>query len=95
MHFILKLLLTLVALNLAYTTFLYSWVTDDDIPNLPKHPAQRFMTLFYFTITTSTGTGYGDFTAKSTRARMCMSAFMLTFFVVVFCSQFFIAKMQA
>ena len=81
-HVILKFLMALMAFNIAYTAFLYAWVTDDDIPNLPKDPVQRFLTLLYFTITTSTGTGYGDFTAKSLRARMSMAAFMVSSFMI-------------
>jgi hypothetical protein len=52
--------------------------TDDDLTNLPTHPAERFVALFYFTVTTVTSTGYGDIAPTSVRARLVSSAIQLT-----------------
>jgi hypothetical protein len=68
---------SLIVFNFAFAAFLYSWVTDDDISNLPKDPKERFMALVYFTVTTSTSTGYGDIVPKSIRARMVSSALQI------------------
>lgn len=77
------LLASLVVVNLLFAVFLYTWATDDDISNLPKDPAQRFMALFYFSVTTSTSTGYGDIVPKSVRARMFSVALQLLMFAIV------------
>ena len=78
-----KLVAILLAINLAFATFLYSWATDDDISNLPKDPKERFLALMYFTVTTSTTTGYGDIVPKSPRARVASSALQITMAVLV------------
>ena len=78
-----KLVAILLVVNFAFATFLYSWATDDDISNLPKDPKERFMALVYFTVTTSTSTGYGDIVPKSIRARMVSSALQIIMLVLV------------
>ena len=78
-----KLVAILLALNFVFAAFLYSWVTDDDISNLPKERKERFWALFYFTVTTSTSTGYGDIVPKSIRARMTSSALQILMLVLV------------
>jgi hypothetical protein len=78
-----KLVAILLAINFAFAVFLYSWVTDDDISNLPKDPKERFVTLLYFTVTTSTTTGYGDIVPKSTRARMLSSTLQLVMSILI------------
>jgi len=78
-----KLVAILLVLNFAFAAFLYSWATDDDISNLPKDPKERFMALLYFTVTTSTSTGYGDIVPKSIRARMVSSTLQIIMLVLV------------
>lgn len=78
-----KLVAILLVVNFAFAAFLYSWATDDDISNLPKDPKERFMALVYFTVTTSTSTGYGDIVPKSIRARMVSSALQIIMLVLV------------
>jgi CBS domain containing-hemolysin-like protein len=78
-----KLVAILLALNFAFAVFLYSWATDDDISNLPKDPKERFSALLYFTVTTSTSTGYGDIVPKSIRARMASSVLQLVMLVLI------------
>jgi hypothetical protein len=41
------------------------------------------MALFYYTVTTSTSTGYGDIVPKSTRARAASVAVQLVMFSLV------------
>jgi hypothetical protein len=79
----LKLVAILLAINFAVAAFLYSWATDDDISNLPKDPKERFWALVYFTVTTSTSTGYGDIVPKSIRARMLSSALQIIMLILV------------
>lgn len=78
-----KLLAILLVLNVAFAAFLYSWATDDDISNLPKDPRERFAALLYFTVTTSTSTGYGDIVPKSIRARMASSTLQIFMLALV------------
>lgn len=78
-----KLLVILLVVNFAVAAFLYSWATDDDVSNLPKDPKERFWALVYFTVTTSTSTGYGDIVPKSVRARMFSSALQILMLILV------------
>jgi hypothetical protein len=78
-----KLVAILLVINFAFAAFLYSWATDDDISNLPKDPKERFWALLYFSVTTSTSTGYGDIVPKSIRARMISSVLQILMLVLV------------
>ena len=78
-----KLISVFFIFNLIFALFLFAWVTDDDISNLPKDPFQRYIALLYFTITTSTTTGYGDIVPKTIRARMTSSFLQITMFAIV------------
>jgi hypothetical protein len=73
----------ILLMNIVFSLFLYSWVTDNDITNLPKNKRERFMAILYFTITTSTSTGYGDIVPKSVRARIASSMLQVFMFAVV------------
>jgi uncharacterized membrane protein YkvI len=72
-----KLIVYVILCVLAFTTFLYSWATDDDFHGLPKKREERLPTLFYFSMSTISSIGYGDVYPKSVRARMSVVAFML------------------
>jgi CBS domain containing-hemolysin-like protein len=78
-----KLVAILLVVNFVFAAFLYSWATDDDISNLPKDPKERFWAILYFTVTTSTSTGYGDIVPKSIRARMASSVLQLVMLVLI------------
>jgi len=78
-----QLIVLLLVVNVIFTVFLYSWVTDDDITNLPKKPSERFMALLYYNVTTSTSTGYGDIVPKSTRARVASMAVQIVMLSIV------------
>lgn len=78
-----QLLSLIITVNLLFAAFMYMWATDDDISNLPKEPGKRFMALFYFSVTTSTSTGYGDIVPKSIRARAFSVALQLLMFTIV------------
>lgn len=78
-----QLIVILLIVNVIFSAFLYSWVTDDDITNLPKKPSERFMAIFYYTVTTSTSTGYGDIVPKSARARVASMALQIVMFSIV------------
>ena len=78
-----KLIVTLLIVNVIFSAFLYSWVTDDDIKNLPKDPRERFMAIIYYTVTTSTSTGYGDIVPVSTRARVASMSVQIVMFALI------------
>ena len=80
---VVQLIVALLIVNVIFSAFLYSWVTDDDITNLPKKPSERFMAIFYYNVTTSTTTGFGDIVPKSTRARAISMAHQLVMFSIV------------
>ena len=81
---VLKLLATLIAANAAFAAILFSWVTNDDISGLESSTGfKRFLDLFYYTVVTSTGTGYGDMVPKTKRARLVMSLLMLTMLAIL------------
>lgn len=63
--------------NFTFAIFLFFIITDDDIPDLPAHPLDRFANIFYFCIKTYSTTGYGDLYPKSTKIRLIMSMYML------------------
>lgn len=64
-----------------FTVFLHTWVTKDDIQNLPEDPKERLPTLFYFSTVTLTTVGYGDIYPKSVRARMAVTLFIIFSYV--------------
>jgi len=70
----------ILTINLLFSLFLFSWVTDDDVSNLPKSPTERFISIFYYLITTFTTTGYGDIYAKSNRMKLIISFYMISVF---------------
>ncbi len=66
--------------NVAFAMFLYPWVTDDDIENLPKDPVDRAWTLFFFSVTSCTTIGFGEFGSirlKSRRLKIVVTLFIL------------------
>ena len=77
------LMFLFLIMNLVFSLFLYTWVTDNDISNLPKNKRERFMAILYFTITTSTSTGYGDIVPKSVRARIASSMLQVFMFAMI------------
>lgn len=70
----------ILMINLFFTIILFAWVTDDDLNNIPKAWGERFVSIFYYLITTFTTTGYGDIYAKSVRMKLFISAYMLIVF---------------
>ncbi len=78
-----QLMILFLIMNLLFSLFLYTWVTDNDISNLPKNKHERFMAILYFTITTSTSTGYGDIVPKSVRARIASSVLQVFMFAMI------------
>jgi len=67
-------------INLFFTIILFTWATDDDLNNIPKAWGERFVSIFYYLITTFTTTGYGDIYAKSVRMKLFISAYMIIVF---------------
>jgi hypothetical protein len=77
-----KVALFAIFINFIVTLFLFTWVTDDDVNNIPEAPLSRFVSLFYYSITTFSTTGYGDITAKSNRMKLFISLYMILIFAV-------------
>jgi hypothetical protein len=66
--------------NVAFALFLYLWVTDDDIENLPKEPSERAWALFFVAVTSFTTIGFGEFGSirvKSRRLKIGVTFFIL------------------
>ena len=66
--------------NLVFTLFLYLWVTDDDIENLPKEPSEKAWTLFFVSVTSFTTIGFGEYGSvkiKSKRLKIGITFFIL------------------
>jgi hypothetical protein len=70
----------IIMINLFFTMILLTWVTDDDLNNIPEAWGERFVSIFYYLITTFTTTGYGDIYAKSVRMKLFISAYMIIVF---------------
>ena len=71
-----------IIINFVFSLFLFTWVTDDDVNNIPEAPLSRFVSLFYYSITTFSTTGFGDITAKSNRMKLVISLYMILIFAV-------------
>lgn len=67
-------------INLFFTVILFTWATDDDLNNIPKPWGERFISIFYYLITTFTTTGYGDIYAKTIRMKLFISFYMIIVF---------------
>jgi hypothetical protein len=74
---VLMAMLYITIFNVFLTLMLVFWVTDDDLNNLPKTWEDRFISIFYYLITTFTTTGYGDIYAKSSRMKLIISVYMI------------------
>lgn len=67
-------------INISFAAFLYPWVTDEDIENLPLEPRDRFLTLFFFAVTSFTTIGFGEYglvRVKSLRLKMIVTVYIL------------------
>jgi len=77
MHNITKLLLALIATNVAFATFLFTWVKDSDMQGLRKKGPDRFVDLCYFSTVSFSTAGYGDIYPLTTRAKLSVAAFLI------------------
>lgn len=67
-------------INILFAALLYPWVTDEDIENLPQDPWNRFLTLFFFAVTSFTTIGFGEYGSvhvKSLRLKMIVTLYIL------------------
>jgi hypothetical protein len=72
-----RLSISILFINILFAFLLLVWVTDNDVHGLPKNTLDRFISLFYYGISTLTTTGYGDIYAKSTRMKIVISLYMV------------------
>lgn len=74
-----KLFFGAFIVNLIYTIFLFFWAKDNDLSGIPVNskPFDKFVSMFYFSITTFTTTGYGDIVPSSTRMKIINMFYML------------------
>jgi hypothetical protein len=66
-----------ILINFTFAFILFLFVDKRDFENLPIDPIDKMLTLFYFSLTTYTTIGYGDFIPLSMRARIATSIFMI------------------
>lgn len=66
-----------IFINFTFAFYLFLFVDKTDFKHLPNDPLDKFLTLFYFSLTTYTTIGYGDFIPLSMRARLATSVFMI------------------
>jgi hypothetical protein len=74
---IIRLSISILFINIIFAFLLLIWVTDNDIQGLPPNILERFISLFYYGVTTVTTTGYGDIYAKSARMKIIISIYMI------------------
>ena len=77
-----KVLKFILIINISFSLFLFTWVTDDDLYGLPKDGIQRYISLFYYSITTFSTTGFGDIYDKSVRMKLVISLYMIFVFAI-------------
>uniref|UniRef100_A0A6C0AQL0 Potassium channel domain-containing protein n=1 Tax=viral metagenome TaxID=1070528 RepID=A0A6C0AQL0_9ZZZZ len=75
-----KVALTIIIINIFFALLLIPWVTDKDVAGLPQKTVDRFISLFYFGITSFTTTGYGDIHASSNRMKLLITTYMVLVF---------------
>lgn len=56
-------------INILFASFLYAWVTDEDIENLPKDSLNRFLSLFFYAFTSFTTIGFGEYGRVRVKSR--------------------------
>ena len=74
---IIRLSISILFINIIFAFLLLIWVTDNDIQGLPPNILERFISLFYYGVTTVTTTGYGDIYAKSALKKIIISIYMI------------------
>jgi hypothetical protein len=77
-----KVCIFIISVNIIFSFLLYLWATDQDIHGLPKKNKDRFISLFYYSITIFTTTGFGDVYAKSNRMKLVICLYMILIFSV-------------
>jgi len=78
-----KVIFVILLLNLVFTIVTFSWVTEDDITELPESGLERFISLFYSGVTIFASIGSGDLSPKSKRMRLYMSTYMIISFLFI------------
>lgn len=74
---VIKCILFILCFNIIFSIYLFLWTTNDDLNNIPEDSLDRFISLFYYSVTTFTTTGYGDIYPKSNRMKIIMSFYMI------------------
>ena len=64
-----KIFSAVLLVNLLFASFLYVWVTEDDIENLPKDSLDRFLSLFFYAFTSFTTIGFGEYGRVRVKSR--------------------------
>ena len=67
-------------INICFASLLFVWVTEEDIENLPKDSLNRFLTLFFFSVTSFTTIGFGEYgyvKVKSLRLKILVTFYIL------------------
>ena len=66
---VVKVFFAILLISLVFASFLYLWVTGDDIENLPKDSLDRFLSLFFYSFTSFTTIGFGEYGRVQVKSR--------------------------
>ena len=88
-----KCIVYIFIINIMFSLFLNTWVTVDDLNNIPENKYDRFIHIFYFVVNTFTTTGYGITYPISNRMKLLISVYMI--FIYVLTISFFTLRLRS
>lgn len=78
---VLKVFTTILVANIVFAALLYPWITEEDIENLPIEPVDRWLTLFFFGVTSFATIGFGEY--GSVRVKSRRLKILITFYILL------------
>lgn len=76
-----KVFTTILVANLLFAAFLFPWVGEEDIENLPQDPTEKFLTLFFLGVAAFATIGFGQF--GKTRVKSRRLKIFVTFYILL------------
>ena len=83
MPYFIKAVLYIILINLVFTIVTISWITEEDVNNLPEPVLDKFISIFFSGVTMFASTDLGDLSPKSKRMRVYMSIYIISSFLFV------------
>lgn len=83
MPYFIKAVLYIILINLVFTIVTISWITEEDVNNLPEPVLDKFISIFFSGVTMFASTDLGDLSPKSKRMRLYMSIYIISSFLFV------------